>query len=114
MPQGSMVLARDDWQLAVAGFQGGDPGRHGACAVRVVCNPFRVGARVGEVPVTALRLPPAIFCQPCRLRQRVPAFRLRAHARARNRNKGTLYFSRERGTKRGHLPVSFIASEILM
>ena len=31
-----------------------------------------------------------------------------------NRNKGTLYFSRDRGTKWGHLPVSFIASEILM
>ena len=25
MPQGSMVLARDDWQLAVAGFQGAIP-----------------------------------------------------------------------------------------
>ena len=36
--------------------------------LRVVCNPFRVGAHVGEVPVAARGLPPAIFCQPCGLK----------------------------------------------
>ena len=76
-----MSVGGDQWAVLVPNYvadgvdSGGDAGRHGACAVRVVCNPFRVGARAGEVPVTALRLPPAIFCQPCRLRRRVPAFR---------------------------------------
>ena len=40
----------------------------GLVVLRVVCNPFRVGARVGEVPVAARGLPPAIFCQPCGLK----------------------------------------------
>ena len=71
-----LSVGGDQWAVLVPNYvadgvdSGGDAGRHGACAVRVVCNPFRVGARAGEVPVTALRLPPAIFCQPCRLRRR--------------------------------------------
>jgi hypothetical protein len=49
-------------ELAVGGWQGAMPDDAGLW--RVVCNPFRVGAGVGEVPVAARGLPPAIFCQP--------------------------------------------------
>ncbi|MEI7701586.1 MAG: hypothetical protein WCK86_17435, partial [Planctomycetia bacterium] len=71
----SVLRLRDgclcEWQWAVVGGGcrvSGDGGRGsddtGLVVLRVICNPFRVGARVGEVPVAARGLPPAIFCQP--------------------------------------------------
>jgi hypothetical protein len=33
----------------------------GLLLFRFVCNPFRVGSRLGEISVAALGLPPAIF-----------------------------------------------------
>ena len=44
----------------------------GRVLFRVVCNPFRVGSRFGEVPVASRGLPLAIFCQPFGLNRTPP------------------------------------------